>query len=378
MKRWYLLLGALVLVGLFLLIPNRTTAPTETNQIELETEDRETPPETSTEISATRRLFAGEIPNVGLQYQFSAEIPSGWQAAWVGQTEAINLYDPSAGGDSSLEQSQIFIRFFEANRFLTLQTVTIHEQTDTTVDGRPTRRYDIEKKSGVANFTNQPSWRSSRHSVTDVRVTDANPSIFYVIAKRPELDQNVFDAFLASFRVRDQNVTGTESQTTRAAVVEPTQGFLDRITKKPFGIKIAPSTSPVQPERFSGYHTGADAEYEDTAGEVEVRAIADGTVELAQTADGYGGVVVIAHELDGTTYRTVYGHLDPANLPEVSAELKQNDPIGRLGDGASTETDGERKHLHLALYKGSEPNLKGYVDTETELKDWLDPVSLFR
>lgn len=33
-----------------------------------------------------------------------------------------------------------------------------------------------------------------------------------------------------------------------------------RITKKPFGIFITPQNSPVQPERFSGFHTGTDFE----------------------------------------------------------------------------------------------------------------------
>ncbi|MCX6797790.1 MAG: VTT domain-containing protein [Candidatus Falkowbacteria bacterium] len=33
-----------------------------------------------------------------------------------------------------------------------------------------------------------------------------------------------------------------------------------RVTKKSFGIKISPTDSPVQPEKFSGYHTGVDFE----------------------------------------------------------------------------------------------------------------------
>lgn len=379
MKKWYVLIGILLLVGLFLLMPNWTKAPTETTQTETAVVDRnEAVVSAPTETSTTRRLFAAEIQGVGLHYQFSAVIPSDWQATWIADTKAINLYDPKATGDSTLEQSQIFIRSFEANQFLTLQTVTIHEQTDTIVDGRPARRYDIEKKPGVAAFANQPNWRSSRHSVTDVRVTDDNPSIFYVIAKRPDLDQAVFDAFLASFRVRDQNVTGTESQTTDAIALEPVDGFLDRITKKPFGILINPATSPVQPERFSGYHTGADAEFGDVNDEVEVRAIADGTVEVARTADGYGGVVVIKHDIDGSTYHIVYGHLDPSQLPAVGTSLSKGQRIGQLGAGGSNETDGERKHLHLGVFTGSQPDLRGNVDTQDDLTNWLDPVSLYK
>ena len=41
-----------------------------------------------------------------------------------------------------------------------------------------------------------------------------------------------------------------------------------RITKKPFGIFITTQNSPVQPERFSGYHTGVDVEYKDAEGRI--------------------------------------------------------------------------------------------------------------
>src|SRR4030067_1140465 len=34
----------------------------------------------------------------------------------------------------------------------------------------------------------------------------------------------------------------------------------ERVTKKPFGIFITPQNSPIQPEKFSGFHTGADFE----------------------------------------------------------------------------------------------------------------------
>src|SRR3990167_7147055 len=38
----------------------------------------------------------------------------------------------------------------------------------------------------------------------------------------------------------------------------PISDWLSRITKKKFGQYITPQTSPVQPERFTGYHTAAD------------------------------------------------------------------------------------------------------------------------
>src|SRR5579871_4518385 len=54
------------------------------------------------------------------------------------------------------------------------------------------------------------------------------------------------------------------------AMVEPAKDFLQRVTKKPFGIYVTPTDSPVQPERFTGYHTGADGEYGDITADVPV------------------------------------------------------------------------------------------------------------
>jgi len=48
--------------------------------------------------------------------------------------------------------------------------------------------------------------------------------------------------------------------------------------------------------------------------------------------------------------------------------------LGNLGTGFSSETDGERKHLHLAIHKGSSVNILGYVQTKALLFDWLDPA----
>jgi undecaprenyl-diphosphatase len=170
-------------------------------------------------------------------------------------------------------------------------------------------------------------------------------------------------------------VSFTTSPTPRT-VHEPVQGTRDRITKKPFGIYITPETSPVENDRFSGYHTGIDIEYEDIAGDVPVYAIADGTVRLARIASGYGGVVAIEHIVNGETVIGIYGHVDPASLPRTGATVKAGEKIGILGDGGTRETDGERKHLHFGIVKGSKINLLGYVQSQTQLSGWIDPTTI--
>jgi len=65
---------------------------------------------------------------VGLSgpFTFSAQIPAGWKIEAVPNIEAINIYNPNSLGTTNLEKSQIFVRYFTANTFLTLNTVTIH------------------------------------------------------------------------------------------------------------------------------------------------------------------------------------------------------------------------------------------------------------
>jgi len=219
----------------------------------------------------------------------------------------------------------------------------------------------------VANFAGQPSWRSEEHIVTDIRVSDANPSVFYVIAKRPDLDMNTYQLFLDEFEV----VAGTSSV---SRLMEPIAEFEKRITKKPFGIFITPENSPVQPERFSGYHTAVDVEYEDVLDDVPVLAIAEGEVVMARSADGYGGVTVIQHGIRGEAVQSVYGHLDPASLLRVGQNVRAGAQIGVLGEGGTSETGGERKHLHFGILKGSTVDIRGYVANKSELGGWYTPL----
>lgn len=163
---------------------------------------------------------AKDIAGVAPQFTFQANIPASWKAESISGIEAISFYDPLASGNTSLEKSQIFIRHFTASQFLTLSTVTIHSRESLIVAGRPAVRYDISKKTGVLNFANQPLWRNERHVVTDIRVSDSSPSVFYVIAKRPDLDQGVYEDFLNSLTVKPLALT----------LVAPASEFDRRIT----------------------------------------------------------------------------------------------------------------------------------------------------
>lgn len=157
----------------------------------------------------------------------------------------------------------------------------------------------------------------------------------------------------------------------------PIAQFKERITKKPFGIYITPQDSPVQPERFTGYHTGADVEYQDVTADVPVFAVASGTVIASRTVSGYGGVIVMEFSLEGKKHTALYGHIRPSSLPKTGQAVSKGEQIGVLGTGYSAETDGERKHLHFAVLSDNRLDFKGYVQTKSDLSGWIDPLSLY-
>jgi murein DD-endopeptidase MepM/ murein hydrolase activator NlpD len=191
---------------------------------------------------------------------------------------------------------------------------------------------------------------------------------------------NSTDSQIQSLPITSDSST-SESITTPPAQesnmwLTPLDRAKERVTKKYFGIFITPATSPVQPERFRGYHTGTDFEIfpEELNSQIDVRAVCEGKLIIKKTASGYGGVAVESCKLDGQPVMVIYGHLKLSSIAKNTGnDLKAGDTIGQLGAAHSTETDGERKHLHLGIRKGTSANLLGYVQTKNELKNWVDP-----
>ena len=171
--------------------------------------------------------------------------------------------------------------------------------------------------------------------------------------------------------------TSTPTQASSApALFPPISNALARITKKPFGIYVTPQNSPVQPEKFTGYHTGVD--FETTPQEqnidVPIFAACDGKLLLKEYASGYGGVAVQACVINDNPVTIIYGHLRLSSIsPKVGDSLKAGQQIAVLGTGYTSETDGERKNLHFGIHKGSAINILGYVQNKADLSGWLDP-----
>lgn len=138
---------------------------------------------------------------------------------------------------------------------------------------------------------------------------------------------------------------------------------------------ITTKNSPVQPERFSGYHTGVDFETfpDEQNVDVPVYAICPGPLLQKKWATGYGGVMVQQCTIADEPVTVIYGHIRLSSITFTAGEqIESGKKLGVLGTGYSTETDGERKHLHLGIHKGTAVNILGYVQKKAELSNWLD------
>lgn len=175
-----------------------------------------------------------------------------------------------------------------------------------------------------------------------------------------------------------QSSKANQSQTQKYAY--PIKNFTTNQTKKVFGQYITPATSPVQPERFTGYHTGVDIEISpsDLNKAVPVYSIYVGKVRYVGYVSGYGGVIVIQYTLNGQVVTALYGHIKLASATvKVGQTVKKGQELAILGKAYSVETDGERKHLHFAIHRGVTIDFRGYVQNKSELTAWIDPNSLY-
>lgn len=159
-------------------------------------------------------------------------------------------------------------------------------------------------------------------------------------------------------------------QEVESEVVLPVEEYFERRTFKVFGQYVE--------DRFIGYHVADDIEFTDVTEEVPVFAIADGVVMREGWVSGYGGLLTVKYNIEGRSIYALYGHIDLSSSSLlVDQEVAKGQFLANLGEGESEETDGERKHLHFALYEAEELRLKGYVQTEAELAEWINPSEFF-
>lgn len=162
---------------------------------------------------------------------------------------------------------------------------------------------------------------------------------------------------------------------------QPLEHATNRPTPLHFGLHVTPdpADNPIDPpERFTGYHVATD--YEVSADELDtptpVYGICRGKVVYSGFAEGYGGLLIQRCTLDGEPISVIYGHLSRTGLLEDGVTVKSGQQIGYLADAHSTDSDGNRKHLHLGIHKGKALDMRGYVQTEAEIAEYVDPATV--
>lgn len=166
-----------------------------------------------------------------------------------------------------------------------------------------------------------------------------------------------------------------------AGVSAPMDDFTLRTKVLTFGLHVTPdpADNPIDPpERFAGYHVATDVEVgaDELNKDVNVYAICTGDVVYSGFASGYGGLVVQHCTINNEDATVIYGHLSLLNLPGHGVTMNSGDIVTVLAPARSYESDGNRKHLHLGIHKGTAIDMRGYVQTKEEVSDYINPMSI--
>lgn len=164
----------------------------------------------------------------------------------------------------------------------------------------------------------------------------------------------------------------------------PVEDYNERLTVKKFGQNIDANfyrgKEAFFPTKFFGLHAADDLEIflgeEDE--DVPVYAVAGGTVSFMGSVIGYGGVILIS--IGGENLTVLYGHIGLRDTEvKTGATVKPGQLIAYLGKGFSSETSGERKHLHFALQKSKNQYFRGHEPSQASLnKNWINPQNFLR
>ncbi|OGY24646.1 MAG: hypothetical protein A2Y57_00810 [Candidatus Woykebacteria bacterium RBG_13_40_7b] len=218
---------------------------------------------------------------------------------------------------------------------------------------------ECEKKNGVCQQKANETFTKCKSCVESCIVNFPN---------------NAEKQFSCESNCNPKNASQTQSQ-----YALPVANFLTGQTKKVFGQYITPENSPIQPEKFTGYHTGVDIEQVQDNIDVPVYAISDGTIKFLGEVGGYGGVIIYEATIDNAPATILYGHIRLSSVTKkVGDTVAKGEKLAVLGTGYSSETDGERKHLHFAIHKGSQIVYLGYVQNQSQLSDWINPDDILK
>lgn len=123
--------------------------------------------------------------------------------------------------------------------------------------------------------------------------------------------------------------------------------------------------------RWGAMHEGVDIAQGQGA---PIFAFADGVVSISQTATGYGWMIVIDHEEDGTKFATLYGHMFPEDvLVQAGDAVYAGQQIAREGWNGGVKPPGPGgSHLHFEVHV---PGYRNPVEPMPWLEKAVEPGS---
>ena len=164
----------------------------------------------------------------------------------------------------------------------------------------------------------------------------------------------------------------------------PIQGFESRNQYKTFDQYWSKSDykgkEALFPTQYTGYHVADDLEI--NKGEenqnVPVYAVSDGKITFAGPVGGYGGVILL--NIANDSHTALYGHIKLSSLKVKAGDsVKAGQELAYLGNAFSSETGGERKHLHFGIYNGKDIYYHGYeASVATVRSKWIDPSAYLK
>ncbi len=173
----------------------------------------------------------------------------------------------------------------------------------------------------------------------------------------------------------------TACATIASSMMQPLDQAVNRPMPLNFGLHVTtdPAENPIDPpEAFAGYHAAIDYEVsaEELDAEVPVYAICGGEVVYSGFAEGYGGLLVHRCRIRSQMVTVLYGHLVREGLPKVGETVTAGQKIAILAPARSPDSGGNRKHLHLGIHRGRGVDIRGYVQSEEELEDYMNPADV--
>src|SRR5699024_9221593 len=108
--------------------------------------------------------------------------------------------------------------------------------------------------------------------------------------------------------------------------------------------EYGPRVHPISGE--NSFHTGTDFAAPDGT---PILAAADGTVTVAEFSGGYGGLIVIEHQIAGQTVATAYGHMWEHGIHVTAGDrVTAGQHIGDIGSSGNSTGP----HLHFQVHPG--------------------------